>query len=196
MEEKPFTLVMIGPPHSGKSTLSGLLAQRAGFKIIDVGEILRRIIATEPKHNRSELIRTTVKSGQLLPDEVACEIFVEQAKSSGEQGLVTDGFPRTSSTVECFLGAMENLNRSVANSAAVSLHISKDSIWELLRERGREDDLDSAVISKRISMFEANFAPTLEKLDNVMPIIDLQFEDGIEENYGRLSRFIGQCTRT
>lgn len=192
MGEKPFTLVMIGPPHSGKSTLSGMLANRAGFKAIDIGEILRRIIANEATHHRYQLIRATVESGELLPDEVAQEIFVEKVRFSGELDLVTDGFPRTLGAVTLFLSTMETLHRSLAHSAVVSLHISKRSIRRLLQERGREDDLTAAAISKRVSMFEENSAPTLEKLNTVMPIIDLQFEDGIETNYERLTNFMDQ----
>lgn len=186
------TVILLGPPHSGKSTIAALLADRASFQVFDLGARLRAIIADEPAHAKYEIIKRTVESGELLSDALAEQLFSEAAQPHSRENLVTDGFPRTLGAVDLFLAALTKMGRPIGTASAVYLHVEEDSIEALLKDRGRHDDLDESTIARRISNFTKNIGPTLDRLTRIVPVLDLDFSCGAESNFATLMDFLSE----
>lgn len=89
---KPFRVVLLGPPASGKGTQGRRLAASLGLGYLSTGALLR-----EHVENGTELGRKAepiLARGEYLPDGLMCPILADWlSQQSG--GWVLDGFPRT-----------------------------------------------------------------------------------------------------
>ena len=87
-------LVMLGPPGAGKGTQAERLADALDLPYYATGDILRAAV-----RDGSELgaqAREYMDRGDLLPDELICEVIMERVDSAeAADGFVLDGFPRT-----------------------------------------------------------------------------------------------------
>lgn len=86
--------ILIGPPGSGKGTISAQLQKKYQIPHISTGDIFR-----EHKQSNSEfgqLIASYIDKGQLVPDEVVMKIVFDRLeKTDCQAGFLFDGFPRT-----------------------------------------------------------------------------------------------------
>src|SRR4051812_41956428 len=87
------TVVMLGPPGSGKGTQAARLREALGYEVLSTGELLR-----EARAAGTELGRRAagyMDSGALVPDEVVVPVLGNAVRTIGERPIVFDGFPRT-----------------------------------------------------------------------------------------------------
>lgn len=84
-------IAIFGPPGSGKGTQSNLLIAKYNLKLISVGDLLRSIISGDSELGKK--IKDTVESGNLIQDEVICELLCGQLALVDDNFLL-DGFPR------------------------------------------------------------------------------------------------------
>ncbi|WP_395462853.1 adenylate kinase family protein [Wolbachia endosymbiont of Cantharis cryptica] len=84
-------ITIFGPPGSGKGTQSNLLIEKYNLKLISVGDLLRNIISSSSELGKK--IKDTVESGNLIQDEVICELLRDQLALMDDNFLL-DGFPR------------------------------------------------------------------------------------------------------
>ncbi|UWI83151.1 adenylate kinase family protein [Wolbachia endosymbiont of Howardula sp.] len=84
-------ITIFGPPGSGKGTQAHLLKIKYNLKLISMGNLLRNIIATE--NTLGKKIKDTVESGQLIQDDIICELLLTQMNHEDEN-YILDGFPR------------------------------------------------------------------------------------------------------
>jgi adenylate kinase len=87
--------IFIGPPGSGKGTLSHLCEQRLGWVQLSTGNLCRKHIAEQTEIGKQ--IDFALKSGKLVSDELInamvhgwFEAIIKQ-----ENNVILDGFPRT-----------------------------------------------------------------------------------------------------
>lgn len=89
---KPFRVVLLGPPASGKGTQGRRLASSLGLGYLSTGALLR-----EQVENGTELgnqAKPILDRGEYLPDGLMCPILADWlGRQSG--GWVLDGFPRS-----------------------------------------------------------------------------------------------------
>ena len=92
--ETRLTLVLIGPPGSGKGTQAVRLAERYGIPHISTGDILRAAVrAGSPL---GQQVAATLASGGLVSDSLMTDLVRERlARPDAGPGFVLDGFPRT-----------------------------------------------------------------------------------------------------
>ena len=90
-------LILFGPPGSGKGTQAEKLKAHFNLLHISTGDLLRAEIAGGTQLGLAA--KQFMDEGKLVPDEVVIGMLggaVEEAKSKGKQGIIFDGFPRTS----------------------------------------------------------------------------------------------------
>lgn len=94
-----FRAVIMGPPGSGKGTVSSRITKTFGLTHISSGDILRANI--NAKTELGLLMKSCIDQGQLIPDDVMARIILKDLKSleNGSSWLL-DGFPRTVSQAE------------------------------------------------------------------------------------------------
>jgi adenylate kinase len=92
--DRRLTLVLLGPPGSGKGTQAVRLAERYSIPHISTGEILRAAVRAGSPLGRQ--VRETLASGGLVGDGLITDLVGERlAQPDATSGFVLDGFPRT-----------------------------------------------------------------------------------------------------
>lgn len=86
-------VILFGPPACGKGTQAKALVSSLGFKHIAMGDLVRSIIQSGSELGRQ--IKDIVDKGQLVGDEIICEVIKKTLQELKNEDLVLDGFPRT-----------------------------------------------------------------------------------------------------
>jgi adenylate kinase len=90
---KPFVIILLGPPGSGKGTQAKLLAKDLGIPQISTGDIFREHIAVGSPIGQKA--KGFIQNGHLVPDEVVLDMLFERiARPDCKNGYLLDGFPR------------------------------------------------------------------------------------------------------
>lgn len=87
-------IFLIGPPGSGKSTLGKQLAKHFGLIFISTGDICRQVVKNV-NHPLSQIVRSYMDVGSLVPADVMKELVVNRLKQTDCQilGYILDGYP-------------------------------------------------------------------------------------------------------
>lgn len=86
-------LVLLGAPGAGKGTQATKIAEKYGVVHISTGDIFRKNLKEGTPVGLKA--KAYIDRGQLVPDEVTCEIVAERLKESDcKKGFMLDGFPR------------------------------------------------------------------------------------------------------
>ena len=97
-------IILLGAPGAGKGTLATKLSQSYGLPQISTGDIFRANIKAQTPVGL--LAKSFIDKGQLVPDEVTCEIVENRIKEEDcAKGYMLDGFPRTIAQAEVTLTA-------------------------------------------------------------------------------------------
>jgi adenylate kinase len=87
-------VIMLGPPGAGKGTQAAWLSRDFDIPKISTGDILREAVTQGTELGR--LIRSTMETGQLVPDAAVVGIVRERLdRPDAVRGFILDGFPRT-----------------------------------------------------------------------------------------------------
>ena len=93
--EKPFEIIVLGPPVSGKGTQTDLIAQTFDVPHISTGVILHAI-KTDAGNPLAAEVMGFMDQGQLVPTELVNRLVAERIKQADcKFGYAMDGFPRT-----------------------------------------------------------------------------------------------------
>ncbi|XP_008298905.1 GTP:AMP phosphotransferase AK3, mitochondrial [Stegastes partitus] len=90
--------VIMGPPGSGKGTVSARITKSFGLKHLSSGDILRANI--NAKTELGLLMKSCIDQGQLIPDDVMSRLILNDLRTIEQSGWLLDGFPRTVSQAE------------------------------------------------------------------------------------------------
>jgi len=88
-------VLFIGPPGSGKGTLSQECVQRLGWTQVSTGDLCRKHIAKQTEIGKS--IDFAIKSGKLVSDGLISQMVFEWFQKGQKQSdvVILDGYPRT-----------------------------------------------------------------------------------------------------
>jgi adenylate kinase len=132
------TVVMFGPPGSGKGTQAIRLRQGLGYEVLSTGELLRaaRAAATELGRRAADYM----DSGALVPDELVVAVIGDAVRSLGELPIIFDGFPRTVAQARALDHSLAQRGRRV--DAAILIDVPDKEVERriLNRHQGRSDD--------------------------------------------------------
>jgi adenylate kinase len=94
--------IFIGPPGSGKGSLSTICAQKLGWQQLSTGNLCRKHIANQTDIGKE--IDFAIKSGKLVSDNLITDMVIEWfSQESGENcTVILDGYPRTIAQAEAF----------------------------------------------------------------------------------------------
>lgn len=92
--------IFIGPPGSGKGTLSQRCIKKFGWKQLSTGALCRKHIDEQTEIGKK--IDFTIKSGKLISDELVVTMVKEWLLGNADyfDALILDGFPRTIAQAE------------------------------------------------------------------------------------------------
>ncbi|XP_028911424.1 GTP:AMP phosphotransferase AK3, mitochondrial isoform X1 [Ornithorhynchus anatinus] len=175
--------VIMGPPGSGKGTVSSRIVNHFALKHLSSGDLLRDNMQRGTEIG--VLAKTFIDQGRLIPDDVMTRLALHQLKSIDQYSWLLDGFPRTVSQAEA-------LNKVYRIDTVINLNVPFETIKQRLTARWihpasgrvyntefnppkvpghddltgepltqREDDKPETV-AKRLKAYEAQTKPVLE----------------------------------
>ena len=127
-------IIFIGPPGSGKGSLSHLCVKDLDWAQLSTGSLCRRHIAQNSAIGQK--IDFAIKSGKLIDDDLIVSMVDEWLGENGmlNQYIILDGFPRTIAQAE----ALDKLLRDKFASVqvhVVKLDVSSDTVIKRLTAR-------------------------------------------------------------
>jgi adenylate kinase len=105
-------LVLLGPPGAGKGTQADRLRSDFSLPYYSTGIILREAVETQSELGKKA--KEYMDSGDLVPDELICEVIAERFDSGeADKGFLLDGFPRTVGQAEMLDQLLESRDRQL-----------------------------------------------------------------------------------
>ena len=156
-------VILFGPPGAGKGTQAGNIAQKYNLCHISTGELLRAEIAAGSELGKQA--KTLIDGGNLVPDAVVEGMLESKFRSTtGVDGFLLDGFPRTISQAEDLDALLGRSGEKVG--CVVSIMIPDGMIAERIAHRatieGRADDADPVTIQNRIRTYHEKTEPLVD----------------------------------
>lgn len=116
----------MGPPGSGKGTVSSRIRQSFGLQHLSSGDVLRANI--EAKSELGLLMKSCIDQGQLVPDDVISRLILAGLRQMDHSSWLLDGFPRTVSQAE-------SLDSGFTVDSVVNLDVPFETIKKRLTSR-------------------------------------------------------------
>jgi adenylate kinase len=159
------SILLFGPPGSGKGTQGKILGSVPGFFHLSVGDVFRSIDIGSPTGQR---IYKYTSNGQLVPDELTVQIWKKTVDAyvalstykPREDLLVLDGIPRNVAQTELVKDHLD-----ILQVVSLTCESEEDMILRMRRRAIREnraDDANEDVIRSRFRIFHSVSKPVLE----------------------------------
>ncbi|XP_072430855.1 adenylate kinase isoenzyme 5 isoform X2 [Chiloscyllium punctatum] len=183
---RPWIILLIGGPGSGKGTQSLKIAKHYGFEYISVGDLLRKKMIHNTTCNRKwSLIAKIITNGELAPQETTItEIKRRLMQLPGAQGFVIDGFPRDVAQVLSFEDQI--CTPDLVVFLACASHQLKERLEKRAAQQGRPDDNPKA-IQRRLTTFKQNTIPLVKYFQERGLIVTLDADRDEEEVFYDIS---------
>jgi adenylate kinase len=125
-------LIFLGPPGAGKGTQAQRLSKDFRLPYIATGDMLRA--AVKEGTELGEKAKEHMDAGRLVPDDlIIAMIGEEMEKPENEDGMILDGFPRTTGQADALAEAMEERGRSL--TAALLIEVPDDALVKRISGR-------------------------------------------------------------
>ncbi|KAK0155191.1 Adenylate kinase 4, mitochondrial [Merluccius polli] len=187
---KLFRTAIMGPPGSGKGTISQRIAQKFGLQYLSSGHFLRESIAANTE--AGVLVKSYVERSMLVPDHVMSRLMLLRLEQLTGHSWLLDGFPRT-------IAQAKALNNICQLDMVISLNIPYETLRERLSDRwihpasgrvynmgfnpprvqGRDDVSGEPLIQHADDRPEALLARLRHYKDVAKPVIDLYKSQGV-----------------
>tara|TARA_R110002072_G_scaffold238769_3_gene396439 strand:+ start:69681 stop:70355 length:675 start_codon:yes stop_codon:yes gene_type:complete len=158
-------VLMFGMPGVGKGTQGSLLGTMTGMFHVSTGAIFRNL---DPASDDGKLIFGLIDRGELVPDEVAVEVWMRRLNQQISAGhynpasdvLILDGIPRRFRQCELLENYVEVL--SVIHLEAASDEPIVERLLERAKTQSRPDDADEQIIRRRFEIYREMTRPVLD----------------------------------
>ena len=154
----PPTVVLLGPPGSGKGTQAEQLRE-LGFVTLSTGDLLRA--AREANTELGRRAAEYMDRGDLVPDELIVAVIDDELEELRGKPILLDGFPRTVGQANALASALDERGRDL--TAAVLVDVPDDVVAERIsgRGQGRQDD-DPETVKERLRVYHGETEPLVD----------------------------------
>ncbi|XP_030824186.1 GTP:AMP phosphotransferase AK3, mitochondrial isoform X1 [Camarhynchus parvulus] len=175
--------VIMGPPGSGKGTVSARIIKHFGVKHLSSGDLLRDNM--QKKTEVGILAKSYIDQGQLIPDHIMTQLMLNEIKGLDQYNWLLDGFPRTVAQAEaldkeCHIDTVIDLDVPFetikcrltarwihpASGRVYNLEFSPPKVQGIDDITGeplvQRDDDKPETVSKRLQAYDAQTKPVLE----------------------------------
>ena len=128
LPKSPTYIILVGPPGSGKGTLSEKISAESHLPVITTSQVLKKQL--DANTSQAKQIKQKMAAGELISDDIILAVMKDEiAKPQYTNGAIFDGFPRTASQTQFF----EDNDLTV--QMVVVLNISDDEIVRRMQGR-------------------------------------------------------------
>jgi adenylate kinase len=115
-------VILLGAPGAGKGTQAPLLAARLGIPVVATGDLFRAAVRDGTALGLEA--RRYMDAGQLVPDEITVRLLRERlARPDAAEGVILDGFPRTSAQAESLDQALHAQGYAVRRAILIDVPV-------------------------------------------------------------------------
>ena len=143
--------LIIGAPGSGKTTDAELIAkENDNIAHYSTGDMLRAEVATKSKLGLE--IEKYISKGLIVPIEVAIETITNAIKSSSNDTIIIDGYPRSIEQ----LNALDNYlkdDSSLELTSVIEVAVSEKTARDRVLGRNRGADDNNEVFNNRMKVY-------------------------------------------
>ena len=126
--------ILFGPPGAGKGTQATAMVERYNLHHISTGALLRKEIAAGTELGK--LAKDLIEKGDFVPDNVVVGMIENEFRStSGVDGFLLDGFPRTIAQAEALKAMLNERGQDV--TAMIELDVPEEELMTRLLLRGQ-----------------------------------------------------------
>jgi adenylate kinase len=156
------TVVLFGPPGSGKGTQAARLREHLGYAWLATGDLLRA--AREQGTDLGRRAAEYMDRGDLVPDELIVAMVREAITGAGDCPVLLDGFPRTVAQADALDDALADNGREL--TAAVLIDVPDDVVADRIlgRGQGRSDD-NPETVRERLRVYHDETEPLVAHYD-------------------------------
>ncbi|MBM18184.1 MAG: hypothetical protein CL947_03915 [Epsilonproteobacteria bacterium] len=124
----------MGPPGSGKGTLSALCVERFGWYQLSTGNLCRDHI--QKNTDLGKQIKEAINKGELVNDHVIADMVKEWIVSQDTmpEAIIFDGYPRTKTQAELLYKLLQDVMVD-SELVLIKLHVDADIIAERILSR-------------------------------------------------------------
>jgi adenylate kinase len=157
----PPTVVLLGPPGSGKGTQAEQLRE-LGFVPLATGDLLRA--AREADTELGRQAAEYMDRGELVPDELIDAMLAAKLGNLDGQPVLLDGFPRTVAQADALAKVLADHEREL--DRVVLIEVPDEVVAERIgnRGQGRADD-DPETVRERLRVYHQQTEPLVEYYD-------------------------------
>ncbi len=150
------TLILFGPPGSGKGTQAARLVEKYGFIHISTGDLFRYEMGNDTPLGLKA--KEYISKGELVPDAITVGMLENKVNQHPDaKGFILDGFPRTIAQSEALDALLSGKNSEVTK--LIALDVDEEEIVQRILKRaetsGRKDDSDESIIRNRIEVYKS-----------------------------------------
>jgi adenylate kinase len=118
-QNKPWVVILMGPPGAGKGTHAGPLSETLGLPHISTGDLFREHIRSQTPLGLKA--KSFMDKGQLVPDFLVLDmLFNRVAQEDCKNGYLLDGVPRTINQAKALDERLNNRYRIIALNFSLS----------------------------------------------------------------------------
>ncbi|XP_022109859.1 GTP:AMP phosphotransferase AK3, mitochondrial-like isoform X1 [Acanthaster planci] len=126
MISKVFRAIILGPPGSGKGTISSRIVRDFKLKHLSSGDLLRAQVRNQTAAGLKA--KDFMEQGALVPDQLMVDLILSELKGLSSADWLLDGFPRTVEQAKA-------LADSIALDTVINLDVPFDVIVSRLEGR-------------------------------------------------------------
>lgn len=181
-DNEAFVIFVLGGPGSGKGTQCAQIVRDYNFAHLSAGDLLRAEQQC-PGSEYGDLIKSYIKSGQIVPQEITIALLESAMRAEIEKGtnhFLIDGFPRKMDQALTFEETV------VPCKFVLFFECPQNVMLERLISRGKtsgRDDDNIESIKKRFKVFVDQSMPVVEYFDSANKVAKLQCDEPVEKVY-------------
>ena len=154
------TLILLGPPGSGKGTQAELLGDGLGFEVLSTGALLRA--AREAGTETGRRAAAYMDRGDLVPDGLVAAVVEHAIAELAGRRVILDGFPRTVEQAR----SLDHARGERRVDAVVLIDVPDDEVVRRIvnRRQGRSDDT-AETARARLDVYHRETEPLADHYD-------------------------------